>query len=162
VRRRDGTVTARRFTVGSTDSTINLLANKGAAPTGEKQAATPSAKPPVSNDAPAVQPAAAPLPGQEQLPGEAAWDLRPLQEHFVLVKANHDAKNGRLVWLAEAMWGFRYVPEVVHLEARFYDSEGASVHARSFAFEPSGGVLQDERLRISLELHDDATLERTQ
>jgi len=95
------------------------------------------------------------------IPGQADWDLAPLQKHFAILEPRYDAENNRVVWLAEARRGFQNLDSEFKPDVRFYDAADARVYQATLEYDPVLNVLKGERIRISLGLPDQATLERT-
>jgi hypothetical protein len=98
---------------------------------------------------------------QGKLPGHSDWDVKPLLELFTLLKVSQDAEKKHVIWLAETKRGINYAPNEMPIEVHFYDANGTSVYNARLGFQPSGGLLKGERLRIWLDLPSNEILKKT-
>jgi helix-turn-helix protein len=98
---------------------------------------------------------------EDGLPGNASWDITPLNQFFTLLKVRQDEAKKHVIWLAQAKRGIGYVGNEVPAQVRFYDAEEARIYQADLVFQPSTGLLKGERLRISLALPENETLKQT-
>jgi hypothetical protein len=94
--------------------------------------------------------------------GKATWDMAPLQKHFAILRTSHNEEVNRVIWLVQAKRGFgAWVTDTVRLDVRFYDADDARIYNTRLDFDPNGGVLKGERIRISLALPAEEVRRRT-